>query len=111
MKFSPNEESQKFWEAFRACTEENRVSPDRSSFYVRWAQAFARFLPEKLLQDRSGKDIQAFLATGRAFRSKVRQIFSSPKKSIQNYSLSCFIVNRKYRGEHSYRSDEKSVGD
>ena len=62
MKFSPNEESQKFWEAFRACTEENRVSPDRSSFYVRWAQAFARFLPEKLLQDRSGKDIQAFLA-------------------------------------------------
>ena len=62
MKFSPNEESQKFWEAFRACTEENRVSPDRSSFYVRWAQAFARFLPAKLLQDRSGKDIQAFLA-------------------------------------------------
>ncbi len=62
MKFPPNEESQKFWEAFRACAEENRVSPDRSSFYVRWAQAFARFLPEKLLQDRSGKDIQAFLA-------------------------------------------------
>ncbi len=62
MKFPPNEESQKFWEAFRTCAEENRVSPDRSSFYVRWAQAFARFLPEKLLQDRSGKDIQAFLA-------------------------------------------------
>ena len=62
MKFPPNEVSQKFWEAFRACAEENRVSPDRSSFYVRWAQAFARFLPEKLLQDRSGKDIQAFLA-------------------------------------------------
>jgi len=62
MKFPPNEVSQKFWEAFRACAEENRVSPDRSSFYVRWAQAFARFLPEKLLQDRSGKDTQAFLA-------------------------------------------------
>jgi hypothetical protein len=62
MKFPPNEESQKFWEAFRACAEENRVSPDRSSFYVRWAQSFARFLPEKPLQDRSGKDIQAFLA-------------------------------------------------
>ncbi len=62
MKFPPNEEQQKFWEAFRACAEENRVSPDRSSFYVRWAQAFARFLPEKRLQDRSGKDIHAFLA-------------------------------------------------
>ena len=68
-----NEESQKFWEAFRACAEENRVSPDRSSFYVRWAQAFVCFLPEKLLQGRSGKDIQAFLA-------KVRQIFSGPQK-------------------------------
>ena len=62
MKFLPNEEFQKFWEAFRACAEENRVSPDRSSFYVRWAQAYARFMPEKRLQDRSGKDIQAFLA-------------------------------------------------
>lgn len=62
MKTPQKEEQQKFWEAFRACTEENRVSPDRSSFYVRWAQAFARFLPEKRLQDRSGKDIQAFLA-------------------------------------------------
>jgi len=62
MKPPQNEESQKFWDAYRACAEENRVSPDRSSFYVRWAQAFARFLPEKLLQDRSGNDIQAFLA-------------------------------------------------
>ena len=57
-----NVESQKFWEAYRACAEENRVSPDRSSFYVRWAQAFAHFFPEKRMQDRSGKDIQAFLA-------------------------------------------------
>jgi integrase len=29
---------------------------------VRWAQAFARFIPEKRLQDRPGKDIQDFLA-------------------------------------------------
>jgi integrase len=29
---------------------------------MRWAQAFARFLPEKRLQGRSGKDIHAFLA-------------------------------------------------
>ena len=54
-----NAESPKFWEAYRACAE---ASPDRWSFYVRWAQAFARFLPKKLLQDRSGKDIQAFMA-------------------------------------------------
>ena len=62
MKSPQNEEQRQFWEAFRACAEENRVSPDRSSFYVRWAQAFARFLPEKHLRDRAGKDIQAFLA-------------------------------------------------
>jgi hypothetical protein len=32
-----------FWEAYRACTEENRVRPDRSPFYVRgknWGQTF-----------------------------------------------------------------------
>ncbi len=40
MTFPQNEERQKFWEAFRACAEENRVRPDRSSFYVKWAQAF-----------------------------------------------------------------------
>ena len=62
MKFPNNEEQRKFWDAFRACAEENRVSPDRSSFYVRWAQSFVRFLPDKDLQNRSGKDIQAFLA-------------------------------------------------
>ena len=57
-----NVESQKFLDAFRACAEENRVRPDRSSFYVKWAQAFVSFLPEKRLPDRTGKDIQAFLA-------------------------------------------------
>src|SRR3989304_3135734 len=62
MKFPQNDDPQKFWEAFRACAEEHGISPDRSSFYVRWVQAFARFLPEKQLQNRSGKDIQAFLA-------------------------------------------------
>lgn len=56
------EEQQNFWEAYRACAEQNRVRPDRSSFYVKWAQAFASFFPEKRLQERSGKDVQAFLA-------------------------------------------------
>ena len=51
-----------FWEAYRACTEENRVQPDRSPFYVNWAKDFANFLPEKPLTDRSRKDIEAFLA-------------------------------------------------
>jgi hypothetical protein len=36
-----------FWEAYRACAEENRVRPDRSAFYVNWARDFANFLPEK----------------------------------------------------------------
>ena len=50
-----------FWEAYRACAEENRVRPDRSPFYVNWAKDFADFLPEKSLEDRSRKDIEAFL--------------------------------------------------
>jgi integron integrase len=52
-----------FWEAYRACAEENRVRPDRSQFYVIWARDFANFLPEKLLKDRSRKDVEAFLAS------------------------------------------------
>ena len=55
-------ECQKFWDANRACGEESRVSPDSSPFYVRCPQVFARFLQEKRLQVRSGKDIQDFLA-------------------------------------------------
>jgi len=51
-----------FWEAYRACAEENRVRPDRSPFYVNWAKDFANFLPQKPLRDRSRKDVEAFLA-------------------------------------------------
>ena len=51
-----------FWEAYRACAEENRVSPDRSPFYVNWAKDFVNFLPEKPLKEISRKDIEAFLA-------------------------------------------------
>jgi hypothetical protein len=51
-----------FWEAYRACVEENRVRPDRSPFYVSWVKDFANFLPEKALKDMSRKDIEAFLA-------------------------------------------------
>jgi integron integrase len=51
-----------FWEAYRACAEENRVRPDRAQFYVNWAKNFANFVPGKPLKDRSGKDIEAFLA-------------------------------------------------
>jgi hypothetical protein len=36
-----------FWEAYRACAEENRVRPDRSPFYVNWVKDFSNFLPEK----------------------------------------------------------------
>jgi len=54
--------AQKFWDAFTACAEENRVRPDRSLFYVKWAQAYVDFLPGKRLRDRSRQDIEAFLA-------------------------------------------------
>ena len=51
-----------FWEAYRACTEENHVRPDRSPFYVNWARDFTTFLPGKSLETRSRGDIEAFLA-------------------------------------------------
>jgi integron integrase len=52
---------QRFWDAFKACLEENRVRPDRSNFYVKWAQAFVDFRPGKKLRDRSADDIRSFL--------------------------------------------------
>ncbi len=59
----PNSQGRRsFWEAYQSCAEENRVRPDRSPFYVNWAKDFANFLPEKPLKDRSGKDIETFLA-------------------------------------------------
>ena len=57
-----SEERDGFWEAYRGCAEENRVRPDRWPFYVNWAKDFTKFLPEKLLKDRSRKDMEAFLA-------------------------------------------------
>jgi hypothetical protein len=53
--------AQRFRDAFKACLEENRTRPDRSSFYVKWAQVFVDFIPEKRLQDRSREDIELFL--------------------------------------------------
>lgn len=54
--------AQKFWDAFRACVEDNRVRPDRSLFYAKWVKAFVDFLPGKRLRYRSRQDIEAFLA-------------------------------------------------
>jgi hypothetical protein len=54
--------AQKFWDAFQACVEDNRVRPDRSPFYVKWAQTFVDFQPGKRLRQRSRQDIEAFLA-------------------------------------------------
>lgn len=53
-----SEERDCFWKAHRACVEENRVRPERSLFYVKWAQDFAGFLPEMRLVDRSGEAIR-----------------------------------------------------
>jgi len=54
--------AQEFWDVFKACVEQNRVRPDRSLFYVKWAKAYVDFLPGKRLRDRSRQDIEAFLA-------------------------------------------------
>ena len=51
-----------FGDAYRGCAEENMVRPDRSPFYVNWAKDFANFLSGKPLKDKSGKDIEPFLA-------------------------------------------------
>ncbi len=51
----------RFWDAFKACLEENRVPPDRSDFHVKWAQTFVDFRPGKKLRDRSTDDIRSFL--------------------------------------------------
>jgi hypothetical protein len=40
----------RFWDAFRACAEENRIDHSRSGYYVKWAQAFYRFFPGKGLR-------------------------------------------------------------
>ena len=53
---------EKFWDAFKACAADNRIRPDRSLFYVKWAQTFVDFLPGKRLRERSRKDIEDFLA-------------------------------------------------
>jgi hypothetical protein len=51
----------RFWDAFKGCLEENRVRPERSDFYVKWAQTFVDFRPGKKLRDRSADDIRSFL--------------------------------------------------
>lgn len=55
------EKQQRFWEAYRGAAEENRVRTDLLAYYVKWAKAFAAFMPDKDLRERSGKDIETFL--------------------------------------------------
>ena len=55
------EKQQRFWEAYRGAAEENRVRTDLLAYYVKWAKAFADFMPDKDLRERSGKDIETFL--------------------------------------------------
>ncbi len=51
----------RFWDAFQACVEENRIDHRCSVYYVKWAQAFYRFFPGKGLRERTKEDIEAFL--------------------------------------------------
>jgi hypothetical protein len=62
MDIHDSRDRERFWEAYRGCAEENRVRPDRSPFYVRWAKDFDGFLQGKPLKDGSGKDIESYLA-------------------------------------------------
>ena len=52
----------RFWEAYRPCVEANRVRPDHSAFYVRWAKVFSNHFPGKILQERTAEDVEAFLS-------------------------------------------------
>jgi hypothetical protein len=61
MNTNNSRERDRFWEAYRGCAEENRVRPDRSPFYGRWAKEFDNFFQGKRLKDRSRKDIEASL--------------------------------------------------
>jgi integrase len=61
MVFHNSSERDCFWEAYRGGAEENRVRPERSPFYVRWAKEIESFLRKKPLKDTSRKDIEAFL--------------------------------------------------
>ncbi len=78
-----------FWEAYRACAEENRVASDRLPFYVNWAKNFANFVPGKPLKERTGKDIEAFLADLRKRRGladwQVRQAEHALRILYENF--------------------------
>jgi integron integrase len=78
-----------FWEAYRACAEENRVASDRLPFYVNWAKTFTNFLPEKPLKERTGEDIEAFLVDLRKRRGiadwQVRQAEHALKILYENF--------------------------
>jgi len=70
MNVHNSKERERFWEAYRGCAEENRVRLDRSPFYVKWAKDFDGFLRDKPLEDRSRKDIEAFLTDLRKRRCR-----------------------------------------
>jgi len=53
--------AQKFWDAFKAYVEDNRVRPYHTGFYVNRAQCFVDFLPERRLRDLSRIVYEIFL--------------------------------------------------
>jgi len=87
--------SQKFWAAFKAFVEDNRVQPDRSPFYVKWAQAFVNFLPGKRLRDRSRQDIEAFLADPRSGSVRHHHINESLVQKAVKEATSRAGINKK----------------
>jgi len=80
-----------FWEAYRGCAEENRVRPDRSPFYVRWAKDFDSFLQDKSLKDRSRKDTLFFMTRVVEPQSLLNMV-DHYQKRIDSSRYSSFLI-------------------
>ena len=88
--------ARRFWDAFKACAEENRVRPERSSYYVRWVQTFVDFLPGKRLRERSRQDIEAFLSQlGKRSRIKDWQIRQA-EHALKILKVSCHTLRHSF---------------
>jgi hypothetical protein len=112
-KISRKEEEERFWEAYQGCVEENRVPPDRSGYYLKWVKEFTGFLPRKRLKERSGKDIQAFLAdlAGREGIAdwQVRQAEHALRILYEVFLPQYSATRRSVRGPANQTSSEKAV--
>jgi len=89
--------AQKFWDAFRACVEDNRVRPDRSPFYVKWAKAYVNFLPGKRLRERSRQDIEGTVRRHHINETLVQKaIKEAASRAGINRKVSCHTLRHSF---------------